>query len=89
MMISIIPIYNEYLHYPPLNYYNQGQNILDFRENPWNIETTSDLLSSITSLRVEEFQRASFNIDLRPLYLSTKRLKMILQAERHSLEASH
>ena len=25
----------------------------------------------------------------RPLYLSTKRLIIILQAERHSLEASH
>ena len=45
--------------------YNHGQNIWDFRENPWNFETTRDLLSTITSLRMEEFQWASFNIDLR------------------------
>ena len=36
--------------------YNHGQNILDFRENPWNFETTSDLVSSIKLLRMEEFQ---------------------------------
>ena len=45
--------------------YNHGQNIWDFRENPWNFETTRDLLASIMSLRIEEFQRASFKIDLR------------------------
>ena len=45
--------------------YNGSQNIWDFRENPWNFETTSDLLSSIRSLRMEEFERASFNVDLR------------------------
>ena len=46
-------------------FYNDSQNIWDFRKNPWNFETWSDLLSSIKSLRMEEIQRASFNIDLR------------------------
>ena len=37
--------------------YNQGKNIWNFRENPWNFGATSVLLSSVMSLRM----RRSFN----------------------------
>ena len=55
--------------------YNQGKNIWDFRENPWNFEATNDLLSSIRSLRMEEFQQASFQPRLETLDLCILALK--------------
>ena len=58
--------------------YNQGKNI-------------GDLLNYVVEngeVSTGEFQHRIEYIEFGSLYLSTKRLKMFLQAKRHSLEAS-
>ena len=64
-------------------HHNGSQNIWDFRKNPWNFGATSVLLSSITSLRMEEFQDRLETLGL--CILALKGLKWSLKlVARHS-----